>query len=506
MRRLSLILFSVLIALPAMAQQRKMKLDSLGLPPYPGVTNVGHISLPLKDILKPKPGEHPTGPALTDLAIQTYRTPLTTSVDSICAFYLKYAQQLGWRLLDDIPDGVLNRSLVFWSPLAPGYLTVEVLPGPDNTRQIDLTRLLGDVDPMRPGEVVKLTGKRIREQHVEITYMGQFQNIKTGKVARQTLTAVEERSESGLPATAALRIAPKDETYLAVIKVKDSTKHMVSADAYTTNNTLVAHGESPTPTGSLTMLGRVRATQGLALRVVVMGWQVLPATPIAPKPAPQPVKKASTAKFASTAKPGSATRKPAQPVKPAPTAVPAPFQPGAAGSGTPAPLPVAPSLPPPTPVALTEWYGLRPPLTAILEARRGPSTTKTDSVVIEKDVELGSTCDERKTQTVPWRIDTTDQFTFSPDLFGISLQRGQVGTKTGTQTVEFPLRSGTSNTYTVTQAKATTTTEVSIGYAFNGQWVSLPGKRENPTKTTYVVTNATQPVITRKSTGVCPAK
>ena len=291
MRRLPLLILSLLIAVPAVAQQRKMKTDSLGLPPYPGVTNVGHISLPLKDILKPKPGEHPTGPALTDLAIQTYRTPVTTSIDRICTFYLKYAQQLGWRLLDDIPDGAANRSLVFWSPQAPGYLTIEVLPGPANTRQIDLTRLLGDVNPMRPGEVVKLTGKRIREQRVEITYLGQFEGLNTGKVSRQNLNAVEERSESGLPPTAAVRVAPKDETYVAVIKVKDSTKHMLSADAYTTNNTLVAHGDSKTPTGSLTMLAKLRATQGLTLRVVVMGTPDLPVTPVPPRPAPQPIVK-----------------------------------------------------------------------------------------------------------------------------------------------------------------------------------------------------------------------
>lgn len=363
------------MAMPAVAQQRKMKTDSLGLPPFPGANNVGHISLPLKDILKPKPGEHPTGPALTDLAIQTYRTPLTTSVDKICTFYLKYAQQLGWRLLDDIPDGALNRSLVFWSPQAPGYLTVEVLPGPENTRQIDLTRLLGDVNPMRPGEVVKLTGKRIREQRVEITYMGQFQDLKTGKVSRQSLTAIEERSEAGLSPTSTLRIAPKDETYLAVIKVKDSTRHMTSADAYTTNNTLVAHADSRTPTGSLTMLGRLRATQGLTLRVVVMGTQDLPGTPVPPNPAPQPaVKKPAPVKSAVSAKkppakvqkfkPARPIAKPVKPVKSGPP--PAPVV-------TPA---VTPNVPPPTPIVLTEWYGLRPPLTGVMEARRGLATSK----------------------------------------------------------------------------------------------------------------------------------
>ena len=149
---------------------------------------------------------------------------------------------------------------------------------------------------------------------------------------------------------------------------------------------------------------------------------------------------------------------------------------------------------------------MRPPLTGVLEARRGLTITKNDSIVIEKDVEVGPACDERKTRTVPWRAAATDQFTFSPDLFGITLQRGQVGTKTGTQTVEFPQGSGTSNTYTVTQAKTTTTTEVMVGYAFNGQWVPLPGKKENPAKATYVVTTAAQPAITKKSTGACPQK
>ena len=488
-------LLGLLLTLPAGAQQRKLKLDSLGLPPYPGANNIGHISLPLKDILKPKPGEHPTGPALTDLAIQTYRTPLTTSVDTICTFYLKYSQQLGWKLLDDIVDGPQNRSLVLWSPQAPGYLTIEVLPGPENTRQIDLTRLLGDVNPSRPGEVVKLTGKRIREQKVSISYAGQWEDLKTGKMVRQTLSAVEERMESGLPPTSALRAAQIDQSYLAVVKVNDSTKHMTSADAYTSNNTLVAHGESKTPTGSLTMLAKLRATQGLTLRVVINGVLDLPKPPVAPKPAALPVKPAG-------AKPAPAAKKPAVKGKAEPVtkAAPKPSVPAA-----PVAVPAVPT-PPPPPMVLSEVYGLRPPLTAVPEVRRGIATTKSETITLEKDVEIGPTCDERKTQALPWTAVATDQFSFSPDLFGATLQRGAIGTKTGTQTVEFPQGSGQSNTYTLTQTKTTTTTEVLLGYAYNGQWVPLPAKKVNPTRTSYVLTTAGQPIATKKSSGACPPK
>lgn len=490
--------------MPASAQQRKMKLDSLGLPPFPGANNVGHISLPLKDILKPKPGEHPTGPALNDLAIQTYRVPLTVTVNRIAGFYLKYAQQLGWKLLDDIPDTAITRSLVFWSPDAPGYLTVEILAGPASTRQIDLTRLLGDVNPARPGEVMKLTGKHIRDQHVEVTYAGRFLDLKTNKLARLSLQAVEDRSESGLQVTSAVRAAPKDETYAVVIRVSDVTKHMTSADAYTLNNTLVAHAESKSPTGSLTMLGKLRATQGLVTRVVIMGTEDIPGTPVKPTPAP-------ASKPGPRKAPAAAKKQPVRSVvtspKPSPT-VPKPGTVTPPANHTPVAT-VMPVVPPPLPrmpIVLTEWNGLRPPLTALITLRRGAQSVKTETVILQKDVDVGSTCDAAVSRPISWQTDTTDTFSFSPDLFGSSFPRAAVGQRTGTTAAMFPQGTGLTNSYTLTQAKTVTTTELELGYQFSNQWVVLPAHKANPVKTTYVSNVTAPPQVTKQSKGPCPPK
>lgn len=468
----------------------------MGLPPFPGANNVGHISLPLKDILKPKPGEHPTGPALNDLAIQTYRTPLSVSIERIAGFYLKYAQQLGWKLLDDIPDTATTRSLVFWSPDAPGYLTVEILSGPANTRQIDLTRLLGDVNPSRPGEVVKLTGKHIRDQHVEITYAGRFLNLKTNKLERLNLNAIEDRSESGIPVTAAVRLAPQEESYGVIIHVTDVTKHMTSADVYNANNVVIAHGESRTPTGSLTMIGKLRATQGLVARVVIMGTENIPGTPIRPAPTPSPSKAPSAKK--QPAKPAHSIPTKPQPSVPAPGSVAPPFN----------HIPVMPLTPPPprTPVVLTEWNGMRPPLTALITLRRGPSSVKTETVFLQKDVELGPTCDASVSRTVDWQTETTDSFSFSPDLLGPSFARSPVGQRTGNTVVTFPQGSGLSNTFTLSQVKTVTTAEVDLGYQFGNQWIALPAHKPNPIKTSYISTAVAQPQVTKQSKGQCPPK
>jgi hypothetical protein len=485
--------------MPASAQQRKMKLDSLGLPPFPGANNVGHISLPLKDILKPKPGEHPTGPALNDLAIQTYRTPLSVTVDRIAGFYLKYAQQLGWKLLDDIPDSATVRSLVFWSPDAPGYLTVDILAGPSNTRQIDLTRLLGDVNPSRPGEVMKLTGKRIREQRVDITYAGRFLDLKTNTLTRANLKDTEDRSESGLPSTAAVRLAPQDETYAEVIRVSDTTKHMTSADAYAANNTLIGHAESKSPTGSLVMIAKVRATQGLVTRVVVMGREDIPGTPVTPTPAPMTKAGKPAVRSASAASKKAVTRPPAKATPP--VAKPAIVYPPTNH------IPVRSITPPPvTPVVLTEWNGLRPPLTALITLRKGSATVKTETAVLQKDVPAGPTCDAGLNKTIDWQTETTDQFTFSPDLFGSGLSRTQLIKRSGTTTVAFVQGSGMTNLYTVSQVKTTSTTDVEIGYQFSNQWIVLPTKKANPETTSYVTTSTAPPQVSKQSSGACPRK
>ncbi|HEY3268981.1 MAG TPA: hypothetical protein VGM37_18860 [Armatimonadota bacterium] len=486
MRKILAVCLCIVLAAPGWAQYRRLKLDSLGLPPFPGATNVGHIGLPLASILKPEPGQKMTGPALTDLAINTYRTPLSVSVDRIARFYLKYAGDQKWRLLDDLPDSASTRTLVFWSKEAPGYLTVEILAGPNNTRQIDLTRLLGDVNPSRPGEVLRLTGKRVREQRVEVTFAGRFLDLKTNKPAQMTIRAIEDRSETGLTPDAARYLAPMGETYALAIRVTDSTKGMTGVDVYSANGDKVAHAESARPVGTLTVLGKVRATEGPTLRAVIMGYlQPPPTTPAAPA-------------AAKPARPAYATpkAKTKQGPKPAVIAHPA--------AATPAlPPPAALAAPAPAPTVLTEWYGLRPSLTAMPELRRAATTTKSDSTVIAQDVEMGPSCDGPLSRSVEYATQTTERFGFSPDLFGGYLSRAAVGSRTGTLRVDFPQRSGSSNTYTLTQAKTTTTADVNIGYSFQGQWVTLPGKKPNPVKDVYTTVIIAVPQVTKRSSGSC---
>jgi hypothetical protein len=479
--RLTLFLCLVL-AHPVLAQKPRLKTDVLGLPPLPGAKTIGSIRLPLADILKPEPGQTPTGPKLTDLAILTYRVPTTTSRDSLAAFYRKYAPQFGWRLLDEISDSSTNRSLVFYSKSAPGYLTVDVVPGPDDTIQIDLTRLLGEVDPSRPGEVYKLTGKRVRFQRVSATIAGRFLDLKTNKVVQATVSLIESASENGLPVDAAKRLAPIDETYAAVIVVRDSLAQMSKVEVFSGNNAKLAVAENRYAGGDVTLTARVRASQGLNLRVNISG--------------PDPL---TTAVAGATPPRATGT--------PAPTKTAAPAKPAAKPAVKPAPKPALPPGTKPLPagvpiVSLVEW-NLRPPLTALPEARRASSTTRTETVTVAKDVELGSTCDGPVNLELPWRTSTTETFDFPADFFGNGITRTPTGERTGVLNIQFPARSGLSNSYTLTQSVTTTTTAVDLGYSFQTQWIKMPGEKKNPESRTYVVVSQSQPTVSKKTSGSC---
>lgn len=447
MRRLLLLFFALACATPALAQRPRLLLDSLGLPPFPGATNVGNIRLPLGAILKPEPGQTATGPKLSDLAIQTYRTPLTVGIESIADHYLKYAEEAGWVLLDDMADSPTNRSLVFWSASAPGYLTVEIVSGPENTRQIDLTRLLGEVDPTRPGELLKYTGKNVRPQRVEATFSGRFLNIATNAFERKTLKAVEARSEIGMGADDARWIAPEGETYEARWTVTDLHRRLTRAQAYAGNGALLADETSTAPAGKLELKAKVRGSQSLATRVVV--WGHLP-----------PPEDGSAAPAASE------------------------------------------------PVVLTEWHGLRPPRTALLEVRRAAASTRTENPPVDPPVDLGPSCDGPIQRAVEWTAETTDTFDFPEDLFGTLFPRPAIGVEKGTLDVAFPQGSGRSNIYTLTRTVTITETPVLWGYAFHGAWIPLPSKRENPTAGRHILTRTSAPMLAKSSTGACsdPAK
>jgi hypothetical protein len=448
---------------PAHAQQQRLKLDALGLPPFPGGSSVGQISLPLTAILQPKPGETATGPKLTDLSITSYRTPLSVPVAQIAGFYRKYATEAGWRLLDDIPESAAKRSLVFWSPAAPGYLTVDITFSPDSTlRQIDLTRLLGDVDPQRPGEILKLTGKRVRQQQVTATFAGRFLDIKSNKFARTILAATEETAESGLAVADAQWIAPVAETYEVSLRITDVTKKMTRAQVYAGNGDKIAEVVSATPAGTLHATAVLRASQGLALRVLILG---LP--PVA----------ADTGEAAPTA--------------------------GAAEAKEPPAVVEFDNHDPDREIIFSEWAGVRPPRTALVEARRGSVDTRVNPRKGEEE-DMGPSCDEALSRTIPWTARTTDGFTFSPDFFGPGFPRAQVGTREGTVKVEFARGTGLSNFYTLTRNETTTETQVQVGYSFSGQWLALPSKKRNPQPTTYMTSTTGPPTVTRRSTGTCP--
>lgn len=442
------VLFLLLVAgvLPAWGQKPRLELDSLGLPPYPGANSVGNIRLPLAALLKPEPGQTLTGPKLDDLAIQTYRVPLTTSVAGIAAFYLKYASEAGWQLLDDIPDSADSRSLVFHSPAAPGYLTVEIVPGPENTRQIDLTRLLGEVDPRRPGEVLKLTGKRAREQRVEATYTGRFLNLKTNAFERKTVRAVESRAEAGLGVDKAQWVAPMTETYDVTWTVTDATKRMTRADAFAGHGAKIAEASVAAPVSRLTLKGQVRGGQGMMTRVMISG-------------------------------------------------VPAPEE----GSAETAREPDEPHI-----GVLTEWYGLRPPLTAIAEIRPAGVTSRTEPQPASEPVELGPSCNGPLNAVVPWKATTRDTFNFNEDLFGNAVPRASRAVREGEIAVRFEKGSGASNKYTLRRDNTITTTQVQYGYSFNSDWITLPTKKENPVAGEYVVITEGQPIVDKASAGACP--
>lgn len=453
MRRLLFLWFCLLLVLPASAQQPRLKLDSLGLPPFPGATSVGQISLPLSAILAPKEGETPTGPKLTDLSITSYRTALSVPVAQIAAFYRKYATEAGWTLLDDLPENADKRSLVFWSAAAPGYLTVDVTFSPDNKmRQIDLTRLLGDVNPSRPGELLKLTGKRVRLQQVTANFSGRFLDIKSNKFVRTTLPAVEETSESGLGPADAQWIAPISETYSVTVNVTDSTKRMTRAQVYAANGVKLAEVVSDKPVGALHVTAEVRGGQGPALRVLILG---LPA-PVEPND------------------------------KDTPPLTPAPVE-------------------PPREMILSEWPGVRPPRTAMIELRRGAVSTQTEQIPGEEE-NMGSSCHGALQKTVTWTGETTDAFDFDTDLFSASFPRSQVGIREGSIKVDFPKGSGTSNFYSLNQTRSITETQLQLGYSFGGQWLILPSKRKNPEPKVYRTTMVSPPVAKRRTEGKCDAR
>ncbi len=494
-RIFSAVLLSFLVLASGHAQEKRLRLDSLGLPPMPGAKSIGSIRLPLAAILKPEPGQKPTGPELTDLAIVSYRTPLSYSIDQIAAFYSEHAVKGGWKPLDDIQETANSRSLIFWSSAAPGYLTVDIVPGPEETRQIDLTRLLGDVNPKRPGEVYRLTGKRVRFQRPKVTVAGRFIDLRTGAVVNRTVVARPGQSETGLEASSATHYVPMDDTYAVVVKVTDTVGQMTAADLYSKNNTLLAHAEAKKPVPELTLVAKVRATQGLALRVVVHGVENPIVTP-APAPATKPATVAKPTVLTGT----KTTAKPPAKTTAKPTAKPAPKP---APKPTPAPAPTVPE-PPLIITILSEWPDLRPPLTALPSAKRGATTSKADSTVLIQDQELGSSCEEQLSTNVPWEAQTTEEFTFSPDLFGPSMPRSQASNRNGTLNVTFPKGSGSSNVFSITQTKSINTTKVSIGYEFNDQWVKLPGEKLNPVEETYTVITTQQPTVSKRSTGVCP--
>lgn len=451
MQRFLFLCACLLACVSARAQQPRLKLDALGLPPYPGGEAVGQISLPLAGILAPKPGETPTGPKLSDLSITSYRTPLSTPVPQIAAFYRKYATEAGWKLLDDIPENADKRSLVFYSAAAPGYLTVDITFSPDNKmRQIDLTRLLGDVDPNRPGELLKLTGKRVRRQQVAATFSGRFLDIRSNKFVRTAPAAVEETSESGLGPADARWIAPVGETYQVTLNITDGTKMMTRAQVYAGNGDKIAEVVSEDPVGALHVTAAVRGSQAPSLRVLIQG-------------RPEPVREDT----------------------PTPPLTPAPVE-------------------PPREVILSEWPGVRPPRTAMIEVRRGAVSTRTEPIP-GPEVDAGSSCDGAIQKTVGWTGETSDAFDFSTDFFGPGFPRAQIGTREGSIKVDFPKGSGTANLYSLSQTRAITETQIQVGYSFGGQWLRLPSKRPNPVKTVYRTITVSPPVAKRRSEGSCDA-